>query len=103
MAKPIPTYEPLITAIQLASCKLLHNQERDIQTEWMKPKDAKRMKKEKGKYPKSGGVDPFIKDLKLDLDRPLKHALRSIFQHNGKVVLAFPGSSYKQVIVNINT
>ena len=91
MAKPIPPYEPLIPAIQLA--KGLHNQERDIKTEWMK--------EEKEKDPKGSGVDPFIKDLKLDLDRPLKHALRSIFNHDGKVVLAFPGSSYIQVIVNI--
>ena len=91
MASSKPLYMPLVKAIQI-SPKGLHNEEGDRQTVWRKAEKRK---------DQDSGVEQFIKEPKLNLDRPVRHALRSIFKHGGKVVLTFPGSSYMQVIIMV--
>ena len=43
-------------------------------------------------------VPPVAEKLQLDLDKPLRHALEQVFNHQGTVVLTFQGSSYDQVV-----
>jgi len=45
-----------------------------------------------------GGVHDVTKQLKLDLDKPLSHALDQVFNNQGTVLLAFQGSSHDQVV-----
>ena len=37
------------------------------------------------------------KEIQFDFKKPLQHALKSVFDHGGKVVLAFPDSTHAQV------
>ena len=76
VCKPMPPNEPLVNAIQL--------------------KRAVKNDKENQSC-KDDEMDRIINDLKFDLNRPLKHFLQSVFKKGGRVVLAFPGSSYAQV------
>ena len=84
----MPKNEPLVNAIQLAAAPgaVKKNQ-----------RESRLIATRKTEEENSPGIDPFIKELELDLNRPLKDALSSIFKHGGKVVLAFPDSSYAQV------
>ena len=89
----IPKNEPLVNAIELSTPRVKPNcdqrESRLISTRKAVEANASE--------DNSPGVDPFIKELELDLNRPLSHALSSVFKNGGKVVLAFPDSSYIQV------
>ena len=78
LCKPMPPNEPLVNAIQLKRA-------------------VKDDKVESGNSCKDDEMDRTIKKLEFDLNRPLKHFLERVFKNGGRVVLAFPGSSYEQV------
>ena len=86
--KSIPKNEALVNAIQLSP------KEKNEHGGYGQTAAGKA---EKGKDP---GVEPVVEELEFDLDRPLKHALNNVFNNGGKVLLAFPGSSYKQVSIS---
>jgi len=46
---------------------------------------------------KDDEMDQITQEVEFDLNRPLKYFLQSVFKNGGKVVLAFPDSSYGQV------
>ena len=83
----MPRNEPLVNAIQLSP---LHDHEEfsEVETEVVCACE------DESDEPPVGRIK---KELHLDLNRPLKHALRSVFKNGGKVVLAFPGSLIAQV------
>ena len=43
------------------------------------------------------GISRIKKELHFEPNRPLEFALRSVFKHGGKIVLAFPDSSITKV------
>ena len=83
----IPKSEPLVNAIQL-SLRVKDNQQESA---------TGQAGERNGCVGKSPDVPRIKGELELDLNRPLKHALGSIFKHGGKVLLTFPGVSYLQV------
>ena len=94
--KPMPPNEPLVNAIQLSPAIKNHR-------EFPEPVSAchsnsgDSIEDEEVHIKRDDGVDHIKKELQFDLNRPLKHALKSVFNHGGKVILAFPGSSILQV------
>ena len=84
----IPKNEPLVNAIQLSLRPVQSNQR----------ESATRQAEERNGYiDKCPDVPGIIHELEMDLNRPLKYALGSIFKNGGKVVLTFPGASHVQV------
>ena len=78
--KPLPKNELLVNAIQLSP---------DDQQEF--PEAVSSGEND------SDRIGRIKEELHLNLDCPLRHALRSVFKNGGKVLLAFPGSSVAQV------
>lgn len=85
---PKPNNEPLVKAILLAPT---------IQNDQEKPRLTS-VEKTTADDP-SQIIDHMIKELKFDLKCPLKDALNSVFNRDGQVILAFPGSSCIQVSI----
>ena len=83
----IPKNEPLVNGIQL-SLRVKDNQQESA---------TRQAEKRNGCVGKSPDVSLMKRELELDLNRPLKHALGNIFKNGGKVLLTFPGVSYLQV------
>ena len=84
----IPKNEPLVNAIQLSLRPLKSNQRQSA---------TRQAEERNGCIGKSPDVSHMIQELEIDLNRPLKYALGSIFNNGGKVVLTFPGASHAQV------
>ena len=43
-----------------------------------------------------------VTEMQIDFKKPLQHALKSVFDHGGKVVVAFPDSTDAQVSQHYN-
>jgi len=61
-------------------------------------KKAAYIKHSRKRQEEVGGVHDVTKQLKLDLSKPLSHALEQVFCRQGTVVLAFQGLSNDQVV-----
>ena len=81
----IPKNEALVNAIQLSLRPRVKSNQRE---------SATRQAEERSSCP---DVPHMIHELEIDLNRPLKYALESIFKNGAKVVLTFPGASHAQV------
>ena len=81
----IPKNEPLVNAIQLSLRPLKSNQR-------VSATRQRQAEERNGCIGKSPDVPGIIHELEMDLNRPLKYALGSIFNNGGKMVLTFPGA-----------